>query len=91
MADDLHTELEAIASLLDAQTRPVRETFQYCLRLMMIEAGKMSLEETVPGDATPICVFETFAGETFSVPRPPFARFAMRTILGEGFLPNARK
>jgi hypothetical protein len=72
MADDLSTEPVAFASLLDTQTRPVRETFQYCLCSMMVEAGKMSLEETVSGDVTPICVFETTARETFSVTHPPF-------------------
>lgn len=68
---DLPPELEGFASLLDVQPQPVREVFQYCLCLMMVEAGKMRLVTTVSGDAYPIYVFEATAGETFSVPRPP--------------------
>ena len=37
---------------------------------MMVEAGKMELVETRPGDASPLCVFQTATGETFSVSRP---------------------
>ena len=70
MMDELPAELSAFALLLDAQPSPVRQVFHYCLCLMMVEAGKMELVETLPGDATPFCVFQTTAGETFSVPRP---------------------
>jgi len=38
---------------------------------MMVEVGKMDLKDTMPGEASPICVFETSAGDTFSIPRPP--------------------
>ena len=71
---DLPPELEGFASLLDAQPQPVREIFQYCLCLMMIEAGKMRLVGTVPGDVSPISVFATTAGDTFSVARPPMSQ-----------------
>ena len=67
----LPPELEGFAALLDAQPGPAREAFQYCLCLMLVEAGKMKLADTHPGDSSPIRVFETVAGETFSIPRPP--------------------
>jgi len=67
---DLPPELDGFASLLDAQPGPVREAFQYCLCLMMVENGKMHQIETIPGESTPLCVFETISGDRFSVPRP---------------------
>jgi hypothetical protein len=72
--NDLPPELAGFASLLDAQPQPVREIFQYCLCLMMVEAGKMRLVGTVPGEASPICIFESTAGESFSVARPPMSQ-----------------
>jgi hypothetical protein len=66
----LPPELEGFASLLDTQPQPVREIFQYCLCLMMVGTGKMCLVDTLPGETSPICVFETSIGDTFSVPRP---------------------
>jgi len=71
---DLPPELEGFSSLLDAQPQPVREVFQYCLCLMMVEAGRMRLADTVPGESSPICIFESTAGESFSVPRPPMSQ-----------------
>ena len=71
---DLPPELEGFASLLDAQPQPVREVFQYCLCLMMIEAGKMRFVNTISGDVSPIIVFETTAGEIFSVACPPMSQ-----------------
>ena len=68
---DLPPELQAFAALLDAQPSPVREAFQYCLCLAMVEAGKMKLVRTLPGETTPICLFETSAGDSFAVSRPP--------------------
>jgi hypothetical protein len=41
----LPPQLDAFASILDAQPAPVREAFQYCLCLLMVEAGKMRLVE----------------------------------------------
>ena len=71
---DLPPELEGFAFLLDAQPLPVREIFHYCLCLMMVETGKMRLVETVPGETSPICIFESIAGEAFSVSRPPLSQ-----------------
>jgi hypothetical protein len=68
---ELPPELQDFASFLDAQSGPVRDAFAYCLCLMMIEAGKMRLVDTIPGESSPICVFETSVGDTFNVPRPP--------------------
>jgi hypothetical protein len=48
----------------------VRGAFNYCLALMMVEAGKAKLIETRPGEAGTICVFESAAGERFSLARP---------------------
>ena len=67
---DLPAELQIFGSFLDAQPRPVREAFQYCLCLLMIESGDMKLVETLPGDEGELCYFETSAGEAFTIPRP---------------------
>ena len=67
---NLPSELDGFASLLDAQPGPVREAFQYCLCLMMVENGKMHQIETIPGESTPLCIFVTISGDRFSVPRP---------------------
>ena len=67
---DLPPELAAFASLLDAQPEPARAAFAYCLALAMVLDGKARLVETRPGDASPVCVFETVAGDTFSVAKP---------------------
>ena len=63
-------ELEGFAFLLDSQPPPVREAFQYCLCLMMVELSEIHLVETLPGESTPLYVFETSAGDRFSGPRP---------------------
>ncbi len=34
----------------------------------------MRLVETLPGEASPILVFESTAGDTFSVERPPISK-----------------
>ncbi len=93
--NELPPELAVFASLLDAQPQPVREAFQYCLCLMMVESGKMKLTATVPGESSPICMFETVAGDTFSVPRPSMSPeqeveliAVLRTILEEGEPPD---
>jgi hypothetical protein len=83
---ELPPELEGFAALLDAQPGPVREIFQYCLCLMMVEAGKMQLVEMLPGEASAICVFKSSAGETFSVARPTMSQeeeAEVITVLGE--------
>ena len=45
---DLPPELEGFNSLLDAQPQPVREIFQYCLCLMMVESGNVKIPFLVP-------------------------------------------
>jgi hypothetical protein len=50
MTDNLPPELSTFAALLDAQPEPVRAAFNYCLALMMVEAGKAHLVETPPGE-----------------------------------------
>jgi hypothetical protein len=72
--DELPPPLAGFAILLDAQPEPVRNTFAYCLCLMIVEVGKMRLVETLPGDASPIGVFETIAGDSFGIPRPPMSQ-----------------
>ena len=52
------------------QPEPARGAFNYCLALMMVEAGKAKLIETRPGEAGTICVFESSAGDVFSLARP---------------------
>ena len=33
----------------------------------MVEAGKMRLIETIPGESGPLLIFETVAGDRFSI------------------------
>ncbi len=70
---DLPPGLAAFASLLDAQPAPARDAFNYCLALMMVEAGKARLVETVPGESGEVCTFKTVTGDTFSLARPPMS------------------
>jgi len=55
----------------------------------MVEAGKARLVETVPGENGPVCLFESSAGERFSLSRPAMteeqeaAREMLREILEE--------
>lgn len=63
----LPSDLACFAGFLDAQPLSVREAFQYCLCLMMVEAGKMQLVNTVPTDTSPLCIFVSLKGEPFSV------------------------
>jgi hypothetical protein len=51
------------------------EAFRYCLALAMVEAGKARLVGQEPGEPAPpkdgagaMCIFETAAGERFSLP-----------------------
>ena len=67
---DLPAELQIFSSFLDAQPQAVREAFQYCLCLLMVESDNMKLVKTLPGDERKICYFETSAGEAFAIPRP---------------------
>jgi hypothetical protein len=37
---------------------------------MMVEAGRMELVHTMPGEEGPICLFKSANGEPFAVQRP---------------------
>ena len=69
--DELPPELQGLAPLLDSQPAQVRDIFAYCLCLMMVETKRMRLVRTIPGEVSPICIFETTGGEAFGVPQPP--------------------
>jgi hypothetical protein len=71
---DLPPELELFSSLADAQPAPVRAALHYCLAVVMVEAGKARVVETLPGDTSPICVYETMAGDTFSLVKPAISQ-----------------
>jgi hypothetical protein len=71
---DLPPELELFSSLADAQPAPVRAALHCCLALVMVESGNARVVETLPGDTSPICVFETMAGDTFSLAKPTISR-----------------
>ena len=68
---DSPPELAAFASVLDAQPGRVRDAFNYCMCLLMVEAGKMRLVEEGPGE---ICVFETVTRVKFRVAKPALSR-----------------
>jgi hypothetical protein len=68
--EELPAELQIFGAYIDAQPQPVREAFQYCFCLMMVESGGMQLVKTLPGDEGELCYFETSAGEAFTIPRP---------------------
>jgi hypothetical protein len=78
---NLPPELQQFAALLDAQPGPVQVAFQYAMCLLMVESGKMRLVETVPGENGPYCVFETIAGDTFSVTKPPIDKEAEAALV----------
>jgi hypothetical protein len=90
----LPPELDAFASILDAQPAPVREAFQYCLCLLMVEAGKMRLVEKRSSEPAlagrpengRVCVVETSVGDRFSVLEPKMSeesRAALVDVLRE--------
>ena len=68
--ENLPPELQMFGAYIDAQPQPVREAFQYCLCLMMVESGGMKLVRTLPSDEGELCYFETSIGEAFTIPRP---------------------
>ena len=91
---ELPPELTALAKLLEAQTKPVQAAFQYCLALLMVEAGKAELVAATVGEEGTLCTFRTVAGDEFTLIRPPMneAREAvikktLRTMLDEETLP----
>jgi hypothetical protein len=73
---NLPPQLQQLAALLDTQPAPVQVAFQYCLCLIMVEAGKLRLAETVPSENGATCIFETLTGDifTFSVTKPPISK-----------------
>ena len=79
--DDLTPEIQMIGAYVDAQPQTVREAFQYCLALMMVESGKAQLVETIPGDEGIICHFETVAGDSFAIKRPVMSQNQEAEIL----------
>lgn len=70
---NLPPSLQAFAALLDAQPGPTQMAFQYCLALLMVEAGKAELVRTEPDDDLPRCTFRTVAGDVFAIPKPPLS------------------
>ena len=76
-------DFSSLASLLDAQPEPVRTMFAYCLALAMVELGKGRLLWRIPGDAGPICTFETNRGEQFSLARPPMSGEQETQVIAE--------
>jgi hypothetical protein len=86
----LPPELQQFAALLDAQPGLVQTIFRYCLAMAMVEAGKARLVKSEPSEEGSMCTFETVAGDTFTVLKPPMdARTeaammeALREILDE--------
>lgn len=84
--NQLPTEYQHFAALLDTLPQVDRVLFHYCLCLLMVEANKMVLLETIPGDTAPLCIFETIAGERFSIPKPsltPLLEEALKKMIYE--------
>lgn len=71
---DLPLELQQLAALLDAQPAHVQTNFQYCVALLMAEAGKAELVETIASESGPLCTFETVAGDVFTIPKPAISK-----------------
>jgi hypothetical protein len=77
---DLPPELSALVALVDAQPSPVCEAFRYCLALGMAAAGKISLVQSCPGENGMICVFESPAGERFTLAKPAMTKEQEATV-----------
>ena len=89
MTADLPPNLQAFASLLDAQPPEVQEAFQFLLAIAMHEAGKFELLNVAEVDGRWHYTFGG-AGEVFSVVRPEMSkemermvREEVREVLGE--------
>ena len=71
---DLPPELQQFATFLDAQPAHVRANFRYCLALLMVQAGKAEMIETIAGASDTVCIFKTVAktvaGDVFTIPKP---------------------
>lgn len=67
-------------SLFNVQPDPIQALVQYCLALVMVEAGKAKLISIFPGDAGALCTFETATGEYLSLTKPPLGDEQEREI-----------
>jgi hypothetical protein len=67
-------EFDQFANFLDAQPGPIRAAVQFCLCLLMVEAGKIRLLTTLPGEAGRVCIFSTLTGDLVTVARPPISQ-----------------
>jgi len=80
---DLPPELQAFASLLDAQPPRVQEAFQFLLATAMHEAGKFELLNVAEVDDQRHYVFKSTAGEVFSLVRPEMSKEMQRKVRRE--------
>ena len=60
----------AIAHQLGLEPAATQAAFNYCLCLLMVEAGRMRLVAKTAGDDGPLCHFHSADGEVFLVPEP---------------------
>ena len=74
-------ELQKFTPFLNVQPALVRITFQYCLCLILVEAGKMELTETIPGANGPLCTFRTVSGELFRITQPEICKEQQVTLI----------
>jgi len=81
-ANDLPPELQAFASLLDAQPPDVQRAFQFLLATAMHEAGKFELLNVAAVDGRWHYTFSG-AGEMFSVVRPEMDKQTERWVREE--------
>jgi len=72
--NDLPPELQAFASLLDAECPDVQEAVQFLLATAMHEAGKFQLLSVVEVNDRWHCTFKSSAGQIFSVVRPQMSK-----------------
>lgn len=79
-------ELATLVALLDTQPGQVQVIIQYCLALLMVELGQAELIRTESGEIGEQCIFETTAGDVFTVIKPSLSdaeEAAMMEILRE--------
>ena len=67
----LPRELQKFNVFLDNLLSRDKIIFLYCVCLLMCEAGKMRLRNTVPGEDWSMVFFETIAGKRFHVIKLP--------------------
>ena len=80
-SSDFPPELQAFASLLDAQPPEVQEAFQFLLATVMHEAGKFELLNVAEIDGRWHYTFSG-TGEVFSVVRPEMDKEIERRVRG---------